>query len=86
MPHIVKAREKATLIKPKTLPGFTDQAFINLMDKMRSANGNRMTLFNIIEDVIDKTITEGWVSNPFFDQFVDIKEVPYGRYNSDANS
>lgn len=44
---------------------------------------NKQTLFDLISQIIDDTLPK--VSNEFFNEFVDIKEVPYGRYNSDSD-
>ena len=44
---------------------------------------NKQTLFDLISQIIDDTLPK--VSSEFFNEFVDIKEVPYGRYNSDSD-
>ena len=46
---------------------------------------NKHTLFNLIEDIIADTIKTNWTDGNFFNEFVEIKEVPYGRYNSDSD-
>lgn len=43
------------------------------------------TLFQSFEDYINKTIEQALKSSSPFEQFVDVKEVPYGRYNSDTD-
>ena len=46
---------------------------------------NKHTLFDLIEQIIDDTMKSSWTDGNFFNEFVDIKEVPYGRYNSDSD-
>ena len=46
---------------------------------------NKHTLFDLIEQIIDDTMKSNWTNGNFFNEFVDIKEVPYGRYNSDSD-
>ena len=46
---------------------------------------NKRTLFDLIEDIISDTMKSNWTDENFFNEFVDIKEVPYGRYNSDSD-
>lgn len=47
--------------------------------------GDKQTLFSLIEEIIDNTMKSNWTNGDFFNEFVDIKEVPYGRYNSDSD-
>lgn len=42
---------------------------------------NKQTLFSIIEETTDNTITTKIENNEFFNEFIDVKEVPYGRDN-----
>ena len=44
----------------------------------------KKTLFDLIEQIIDDTLPK-MRDLEFFNEFVDIKEVPYGRYNSDSD-
>ena len=46
---------------------------------------DKCTLFNLIEEIIDETLSDRCKNSEFFNEFVDIKEVPYGRYNSDSD-
>lgn len=46
---------------------------------------NKQTLFDLISEIIDDTLKSNWTDGNFFNEFVDIKEVPYGRYNSDSD-
>lgn len=46
---------------------------------------DKCSIFDLIEDVIANTITTSFADDEFFKDFVDIKEVPYGRYNSDSD-
>jgi hypothetical protein len=43
----------------------------------------RKSLFDIIEDIIEDTLPQ--TTSEFFNQMTDIKEVPYGRHNSDTD-
>ena len=45
----------------------------------------KQTLFDLISEIIDDTLKSNWTDGNFFNEFVDIKEVPYGRYNSDSD-
>lgn len=36
-------------------------------------------LFDLIEETIEKNIYSKWATNEFFEQFVDFKEVRYGK-------
>ena len=67
---------------------FNDEKFksdmLNTMHSLaRNYNGfeNKLTLFSIIEETIDNTITTKIENNEFFNEFVNVKEVPYGRDN-----
>lgn len=90
MPHIVDWRERRTLVKPKEQDWSMDlrRKYIPIPATSTErpwldARYPTETLFQIIEDIIDRTLPQ--VTNEFFDQFVDVKEVPYGRHNSDTN-
>lgn len=90
MPRIVKWQEKCKLVKVEPIswemdlerkylrvpPGISTDKFIDMRRP-------RETLFQLIEDIIDQTLPQ--VQDKFFNQFVDIKEVSYGRYNSDTD-
>ena len=87
MPHITKWLEKCKLVKPKY-----DNWSIDLSKKYVSPPGissntysysARNNLFGIIEKIFEETLPE--IQYKYSDQFVDIKEVPYGRHNSDTN-
>ena len=41
-------------------------------------------MFNKLEEMINAAIKEA-MKPEWFDQFIDVKEVPYGRYNSDSD-
>ena len=43
----------------------------------------RKSLFDIIEQIIEDTLPK--TTSEFFDKMIDIKEVPYGRHNSDTD-
>ena len=44
---------------------------------------DKSTLFKLIEQIVEDTVP--LANSEFFNEFVDIKEVPYGRYNSDSD-
>lgn len=90
MPHIVDWRERRTLVKPKCQDWSIDLErkykpipAISTERPWFDARHSTETLFQIIEDIIDRTLPQ--ITNEFFDQFIDVKEVPYGRHNSDTN-
>ena len=90
MPHIVDWKERRTLVKPKCQDWSMDLErkympipVISTERPWLDARHPTETLFQIIEDIIDRTLPQ--ITNEFFDQFVDVKEVPYGRHNSDTN-
>lgn len=75
MPHITKYAEKIRCVKPN---------FNTVLqrDLIRTCE-TKTDLFSLIEEIIDNTLPK--VSSEFFNEFVEIKEVPYGRYNSDSD-
>lgn len=90
MPHIVKWSERCKLVKPKCddwsqdlklkyypPPAISSDKFIDMR------RPSRESLFSLIEQLIDETLPKAM--NNFFEEFVDIKEVPYGRHNSDTD-
>ena len=46
---------------------------------------DKCSIFDLVEEVISNTMKSNWTDGNFFNEFIDIKEVPYGRYNSDSN-
>ena len=81
-PSIVKAADQC--VRALQIPTrFYDQ--IKEMPPQYSdyTTENKQTLFDLISQIIDDTLPK--VSSEFFNEFVDIKEVPYGRYNSDSD-
>lgn len=50
-------------------------------DIRRAFQKNKDELFQIIEDVVDNMLTSGWESNPFFMDFVDIRNLALGDAN-----
>lgn len=96
MPRITKPSERRRLLKSepdlwsldiqrKYLRPLIDSISIN--HQAFSSNqynyDARKSLFDIIEDIIEDTLPE--VTSEFFDKMIDIKEVPYGRHNSDTD-
>ncbi len=54
-------------------------------DRQRWFRRKQQSIFDMIEDIINNTLTNDWIKNPFLEDFVNIKEVPYGRYNPDSD-
>lgn len=92
MPRITKPSERRRLLKSepdlwsldiqrKYLRPLIDSISIN--HQAFSSNqynyDARKSLFDIIEDTLPEVTSE------FFDKMIDIKEVPYGRHNSDTD-
>ena len=92
MPRITKPSERRRLLKSepdlwsldiqrKYLRPLVDSISIN--HQAFSSNqynyDARKNLFDIIEDTLPEVTSE------FFDKMIDIKEVPYGRHNSDTD-
>lgn len=42
---------------------------------------HEVELFEIIEEVLDTVIVDGWENNPFFERFVEIKNLEFGDKN-----
>lgn len=96
MPRITKPSERRKLIKSESDLWSLDldrKYFRPLMDKLstnhQAFSSNlynydaRKSLFDIIEQLIENTLPQA--TNEFFDKMIDIKEVPYGRHNSDTD-
>ena len=96
MPRITKPSERRRLLKSepdlwsldiqrKYLRPLIDSISIN--HQAFSSNqynyDARKSLFDIIEDIIEDTLPQ--TTSEFFNQMTDIKEVPYGRHNSDTD-
>jgi hypothetical protein len=79
MPHIVKYAEKIKCVKSNLNTLWQE----DLARKYVRTCETKTDLFSLIEEIIDNTLPKA--SSEFFNQFVDIKEVPYGRYNSDSD-
>lgn len=47
---------------------------------------DKKTIFDLIEDIVTDTLSSRDTDSEFLKDFVEIKEVPYGRYNSDTNN
>ena len=92
MPRITKPSERRRLIKSESDIWSLDLQMKYLQPLMDNLNkeyttlhspDTRQTLFDIIEQIIEDTLPK--TTNEFFDKMIDIKEVPYGRHNSDTN-
>lgn len=46
---------------------------------------DKCSIFDLVEEVISNTMKSNWTEENFLQDFVDIKEVPYGRYNSNSD-
>ena len=50
-------------------------------DVRRAIERNKQEIFEIIEDVIDNMLTSGWAENPFFMDFVEVRNIAAGDEN-----
>ena len=96
MPRITKPSERRRLIKSESDLWSLDLEMKYLRPLMSSITAThqafssnqynydaRKSLFDIIEDIIEDTLPK--TTSEFFDKMIDIKEVPYGRHNSDTD-
>ena len=96
MPRITKPSERRRLVKSEPDLWSLDLERKYLRPLMESITTHhqafstneynynaRKSLFDIIEQIIEDTLPQ--VTNEFFDKMIDIKEVPYGRHNSDTD-
>lgn len=92
MPRITKPSERRRLIKSEPDLWSLDLQMKYLRPLMDNLNKEyttlhspttRQTLFDIIEYIIEDTLPK--TTSEFFDKMIDIKEVPYGRHNSDTD-
>ena len=92
MPRITKPSERRRLIKSESDIWSLDLQMKYLQPLMDNLNKEyttlhspnpRQTLFDIIEQIIEDTLPK--TTSEFFDKMIDIKEVPYGRHNSDTD-
>lgn len=96
MPRMTKPSERRRLVKSEPDLWSLDLQMKYLRPLMDSFDINhqafsshqynydaRKSLFDIIEDIIEDTLPD--IQNKFIDQMIDIKEVPYGRHNSDTD-
>lgn len=65
------------------------EPYLNIVKSLPSqhqdSTQDKNTLFNLIENIVSNTLTSNMKSDEFLKDFVEIKEVPYGRYNSDSD-
>lgn len=87
MPRLTKQKDKIPIILEQHLQG---RELLDVIDgKVEYENNqfnlkyNSVKLYDLIDEIINKTSI--FNTNKFFDKFVDIKEVPYGRHNSDPD-
>lgn len=92
MPHIVKYKERLELGAIKTdaiwsedlLQKYTFGPSISSNVYETKGRNLNLTLFTLIEDIIERTLPEA-LDKKWFNEFVDIKEVPYGKCNTDTD-
>lgn len=53
----------------------------SVKDIRRAYRRNKPAVYDIIEDVIDERLVSGWGDNPFFEQFVEVKNLNDGDRN-----
>ncbi len=87
MPHLANSKEKISMILEKHLQ---EKRLLDIIDgKVEYKNNqfslkyNSVKIYDLIEEIINNYIPT--INNEYFDKFVDIKEVPYGRHNSDPD-
>ena len=93
MPHIVPWHEKRQLCQiPQTaraikIPDkFLDRAMeIGRLTWSTATAEDQLTIFKLLEDIVEDTMTSNLSDNTFFKDFVEIKGDTYGRYNSDSD-
>lgn len=85
MPHIVKYSERMRCVKPNITTLWEEDLKYKYIQPIQEVyvQDDKRTVFDLIESIVEDLIPK--VSNEFFNEFVDIKEVPYGRYNSDSD-
>lgn len=96
MPRITKPSERRRLVKSEPDLWSLDLERKYLRPLMESITTHhqafssnqynydaRKSLFDIIEQIIEDTLPK--TTSEFFDKMIDIKEVPYGRHNSDTD-
>lgn len=82
-PSIIKAADQC--VRALQIPTrFYDQIKEMPVNYSDYTSENKQTLFDLISQIIDDTLPK-MQDLEFFGEFVDIKEVPYGRYNSDSD-
>lgn len=75
MPHIVKFKEKVRYAPQSVLPEVTWLEDYNKLYKPVKD----ISIYSVIEDMVNDILPKR--INKFFDQLIEIKEVPYGRDN-----
>ena len=85
MPHIVKYKEKLELgvIKVEDIWKEDLDRKYKRVDPVQYLQGQK-NLFDLIEEIIERTLPKA-LNKKWFNEFVDIKEVPYGKCNTDTN-
>jgi hypothetical protein len=78
-------KKQVTDYSPAKANDVIRKAFVDIMgtDKpdARQFRKHKNEIFEIIEEVLDQTITDGMVANSFFDQFVEYRDLNLGDTN-----
>lgn len=87
MPRLTKQKDKIPMIIEQHLQG---RRLLDVIDGRVEYKNNQFSLkydsvklYDLIDEIIENYLPT--VNDEYFDKFVDIKEVPYGRHNSDPD-
>ena len=85
MPHITKHSERLMCVRPAYFDIWEADLKYKYLRPTEDANikYDKTTIFNLVESIVEDLVPK--VNSEFFNKFVDVKEVPYGRYNSDSD-
>ena len=75
MPHIIKYSERLMCVRPTYLDNWEEDLKYKYLRLAEEAymKGDKHTVFDLIESIVEDLIPK--VSNKFFNEFVDVKEV-----------
>lgn len=90
MPHLANSKEKIPMIIDNYLQGRSLSDIIDVKlgfdkDGHIGMTYNKKSLNDLIKDIVDNYLLDSYSNDEYFDKFVDIKEVPYGKHNSDPD-
>ena len=87
MPRLTKQKDKIPMIIEQHLQG---RRLLDVIDGKVEYKNNQFSLkydsvklYDLIDEIIENYLPT--INDEYFDKFVDIKEVPYGRHNSDPD-